>query len=282
MTPPLTQHPCQKHSGTQRTGPHVPPPRWAPRGCSHHSSLSQAGGSELAAGRSWSPGPGGGSGEPSGRWPHLELFWGYQVDVTACPVLSTPKPRAPARKGLGAQRPPWSEWGCEGPWGPRDWPGVGGPEWWAQLSSSTDCYPKFPHQGPGGSGVKGTPGCGERLDGPNAPHWLAVLRDSRGLRGAPGGVTRPPDTPPCPACAPLPLLLLWVPQPSLMGPRTGFSSAISRIFHLLKHSWLLLAGWPPALTGGCHPNLPPPGYKAPRDRAWGGQLRPGVGLRWGH
>ena len=74
-------------------------------------------------------------------------------------------------------------------------------------------YPKFPHQGPGGSGVKGAPGCGERLDGPNAPHWLAVLRDSGGLRGAPGGVTRPSDTPPCLACAPLPLLLLWSPQP---------------------------------------------------------------------
>ena len=56
----------------------------------------------------------------------------------AHPVLSTPKPRAPAGKGLRAQRPPWSEWGREGPWGPRDWPGVGGPKWWAQLSSSTD------------------------------------------------------------------------------------------------------------------------------------------------
>ena len=69
------------------------PPQWAPRGRSHHSSLSQAGGSEPAAGKSWSPGPGGGTGEPSGRWPHLELFWGYQVDMTARPVLSTPKPQ---------------------------------------------------------------------------------------------------------------------------------------------------------------------------------------------
>ena len=130
--------------------------------------------------------------------------------------------------------------------------------------------------------MKGAPGCGERLDGPNAPHWLAVLRDSGGLRGAPGGVTRPSDTPPCLACAPLPLLLLWSPQPSLMGPRTGFSSAVSRIFHLLKHSRLLLAGWAPALTRGCHPDLPrpvtrPPGTghgAASRGLGWGSEGAP--------
>lgn len=28
--------------------------------------------------------------------------------------------------------------GTWGPWGPCDWPRVGGPKWWAQLSGSTD------------------------------------------------------------------------------------------------------------------------------------------------
>lgn len=57
-----------------------------------------------------------------------------------------------------------------------------------------------------------------------------------------------------------------------MGPRTGFSSAISRIFHLLKHSQLLLEGWPPALTGGCLPSPWGRGTGRPAEASGGVQM----------
>lgn len=137
--PPSLNAPARSTRGPSTQVPMWCPPLWAPRGCSHHSSLSQAGGSDPAA---RSPGPGGGAGEPSGPWPHPELSWGHEVGMTAHPVLSTPKPRALARRGLGAQQraslgtavPSTRSWLCVDTGPPREVSSAHHANWWATPS----------------------------------------------------------------------------------------------------------------------------------------------------
>lgn len=75
--------------------------------------------------------------------------------------------------------------------------------------------------------------------------------------------------------APLPVPLLR--SLATHGPRTGFSSAISRMFHLLQNTHGFVGRVAPALTGA-PPQPAPTRLQGPLGQGRGGQPRPRVGL----